>query len=198
MDKVLTTREAAQRLGVSLRTIQLWVENGVLRAWKTAGGHRRIAKDSVEALLREKHLALEAAASTGPFRILVVEDDPDILQLYRLTIASWELPADIITATNGFEGLIRLGQFQPDVLITDLLMPNIDGLEMIRILRSDPKYKDMQIIAVSSLDPREVDERGGLPHDIQLFPKPIPFDDIETIVRRAFEQRGRRLKAAAR
>lgn len=49
-----TTREAAQLLGVSLRTAQLWVDSGILRAWKTAGGHRRVARDSIDALLRGK------------------------------------------------------------------------------------------------------------------------------------------------
>ena len=49
-----STREAASLLGVSLRTAQLWVESGVLRAWKTAGGHRRILKSSIDAILRER------------------------------------------------------------------------------------------------------------------------------------------------
>ena len=46
-----TTREAAQMLGVSLRTAQLWAESGLLEAWKTDGGHRRISRHSVERLL---------------------------------------------------------------------------------------------------------------------------------------------------
>ena len=46
-----TTRQAADLLGVSVGTVQLWVENGLLKAWKTAGGHRRVIRDSVDALL---------------------------------------------------------------------------------------------------------------------------------------------------
>lgn len=56
----LTTREAAELLGVALRTAQLWVEAGTLRAWKTAGGHRRITRESVNALL-----ARQVAAKSG-------------------------------------------------------------------------------------------------------------------------------------
>jgi excisionase family DNA binding protein len=59
----LTTREAAQALGVSLRTAQLWVENGQLEAWKTEGGHRRITPDSVQRLLRGN---LQAVAPEKP------------------------------------------------------------------------------------------------------------------------------------
>ena len=50
----LTTRQAATLLNVSVRTVQLWVESGVLQAWKTAGGHRRISVGSIQQLLDEK------------------------------------------------------------------------------------------------------------------------------------------------
>jgi len=193
MDKVFTTKQAADLLGVSLRTVQLWVESGVLKAWKTAGGHRRIARESVETLLKEKLQALQTVSDDSPFRILVVEDEPDILRLYQLAIKSWDLPVEVYTAENGIEGLLRLGQFRPNVMITDLVMPNMDGLEMIRMLRTDQEYKAMTIIVVSTLGPDEVQERGGLPDDVKLFTKPIPFEDIESIVRERFDAQQRKL-----
>ena len=49
-----STREAAERLNVSLRTVQLWVEAGLLRAWKTEGGHRRILRSSLDELLAKR------------------------------------------------------------------------------------------------------------------------------------------------
>ena len=63
---LLSTREAAQLLGISLRTAQLWVESGVLRAWKTAGGHRRILRASVEAVLAERRIAVGDASPPAP------------------------------------------------------------------------------------------------------------------------------------
>lgn len=197
MDKVFTTKQAAELLGVSLRTAQLWVESGVLAAWKTAGGHRRISRESVETLLQEKHRALGAESDGSPFRILIVEDEPDILKLYQLAIKSWGLPVEIYTAENGIEGLLRLGQFRPSVLITDLLMPSMDGLEMIRMLRTDPEYKDMTIIVVTTLNPAEIQERGGLPDGARYFSKPIPFEDIETVVREKFDARQSQLQRVA-
>jgi excisionase family DNA binding protein len=193
MDKVFTTKQAAELLGVSLRTVQLWVESGVLKAWKTAGGHRRNARDSVDALLKERLQALQSSSDDSPFRILVVEDEPDILRLYQLAIKSWDLPVEVYTAENGIEGLLRLGQFRPNVLITDLVMPTMDGLEMIRMLRTDQDYKNMTIIVVSALDPEEVQERGELPGDVNLFTKPIPFEAIESIVRERFDAQRHKL-----
>ncbi|MGH8244173.1 MAG: MerR family transcriptional regulator, partial [Steroidobacteraceae bacterium] len=85
---VCSTREAADRLGVSLRTVQLWSEAGLLRAWKTPGGHRRILTDSVEELLQRRAGDGPRRAPGGEFQVLVVEDEPDFLQLFELHLRS--------------------------------------------------------------------------------------------------------------
>mgnify|MGYP001619112379 CR=1 FL=1 len=182
-----TTREAAIRLGVSLRTVQLWVESGVLRAWKTAGGHRRIQVASVDEILRQRQAALagaEVAAAPAPvFTLVVVEDDPDLLKLYRLQVAAWKLPLRLVTAINGFEGLVRIGEARPQMLIADLNMPGMDGFRMIRSLRASADYKDMEIVVVTALGKAEIADRGGLPEDVKVMTKPVPFSELERLVR---------------
>jgi excisionase family DNA binding protein len=182
-----TTREAAQRLGVSLRTVQLWVESGVLRAWKTAGGHRRILVASVDDILKQRRTALggaePSAAGAPPSTLVVVEDDPDLLKLYRLQVASWKLPLRLVTATNGFEGLVRIGETQPHILIADLNMPAMDGFRMIRSLRASTDYEDMEIVVVTALGKAEIADRGGLPEDVKVMTKPVPFSELERLVR---------------
>jgi len=179
----ITSRQAASQLGLSLRTIQLWVENGVLSAWKTAGGHRRIASSSVEALLRKREAALNNRPSGDPFTLVVVEDDPQMLALYQQQIAAWELPIHLITATNGFEGLLQIGQWSPQLVITDLDMPGMDGLQMIQALRNKPELGHTQIAIVTGLRPDEIRERGQLPNDIILYMKPVDFSQLEKLIR---------------
>jgi excisionase family DNA binding protein len=193
---LLSTREAAQLLGISLRTAQLWVESGVLRAWKTAGGHRRILRASIDAVLAERRIAVGDASPPAPlsderqrpFQMLVVEDEPDLLKLYRLTIASWDLPLQLVTASDGFEGLLRVGESHPDLLITDLNMPGIDGFRMISALASDPACANMELIAVTALGAGEIADRGGLPARVTVMTKPVPFDRLEQRVRAAVER----------
>lgn len=187
--ELCSTREAAALLGVSLRTAQLWVESGVLRAWKTAGGHRRILKSSVDALLQDRKLALEGAPRTGQFKLLVVEDDADLLKLYRMHVEAWSLPIDLITATNGFEGLIRIGEAKPNLVIADLSMPGMDGFRMIRSLHANPGFRNMDIVVVTALGKDEIADRGGLPEGIQVFTKPAPFSALEQLVRERVEQK---------
>jgi len=64
-DPILTTREAAGLLGIAVSTAQQWIENGVLPAWKTPGGHRRVRLSAVSALLRERAGLPPAAAQDG-------------------------------------------------------------------------------------------------------------------------------------
>lgn len=178
-----STREAAQLLGVSLRTVQLWVEGGVLSAWKTAGGHRRIPRGAVETLLAQRRDALQGETKAAAFKLLVVEDEADLLKLYRLQVEGWGLPVQLLTAANGFEGLVRIGESRPDLLITDLNMPGMDGFRMIRSLRANPDFAAMEIVAVTAFGKEEIADRGGLPEDVRVFTKPVPFSELERLVR---------------
>ncbi len=182
-NNVYTTREAAERLGVSLRTVQLWVESGALAAWKTMGGHRRISRDSVERVVREQEHALDADTAAHRFRILVVEDEESLRQLYELKLDSWDLPLEILTTANGYEALLIIGDKRPDLLVADLSMPAMDGFRMIRTLKSSAEFRDLEIVVVSALDATEIEDRGGLPDGVRVFRKPIPFAELESIVR---------------
>ena len=133
---VCSTREAAERLGVSIRTVQLWSEAGVLRAWKTPGGHRRILLSSIDDLLRRRGGDLARRAEDGRYQILIVEDEPDFRRLFELHLGSWGLPIELHSVPSGFDALVRIGASRPDLLITDLRMPGIDGFEMIRSLQA--------------------------------------------------------------
>jgi excisionase family DNA binding protein len=175
----LSTRQAAQRLGVSLGTVQNMVESGALEAWKTTGGHRRIPIGSVEALLaRRRNLTPSTHDASGRLDILITEDDPTLQLLYQMTMEGWELPLSLRIVDNGFEGLLQVGQRPPDVLIADLMMPGMDGFEMIRHLRANADLARMDIIVVSVID-RETIIQRGLPPDVTIFAKPIPFHEIK-------------------
>jgi len=184
-----STKEAAATLGVSHRTVQLWVENGTLQAWRTAGGHRRITVESVNRLVdgRRKAIgahpsaAVQAAPASNGRRVLVVDDDPLMLRLYELEMTGWGLELDLVKANNGFEALIRIGEQRPDLLVSDLNMPGMDGFRMIRTLREDSGTAPMNMIVVSGLD-RATIKAMGLPSDIPVFPKPVPFGELRSAV----------------
>lgn len=192
-----TTREAAEMLHVSLRTVQLWVEAGVLKAWKTDGGHRRLPLSSVQALIKERMgdsatpapAADPAANDSGEFSVLVLEDDEDMLQLYRLTLPAWKLPVRFIFVSSVFEALVEIGRRPPDLLITDLRISGVDGFEIIKVLRADPVLSGLNVVVVSGMEPEEIEARGGLSPEITVFSKPLSFELLQGYVKACLAHR---------
>lgn len=177
-EDVCSTREAADRLGVSLRTVQLWSEAGLLRAWKTPGGHRRILTDSIDELLKRRSGTSARRPAGGQFRVLIVEDEPDFRQLFELHLRSWNLPIDLASVPSGFDALLQIGASRPDLLITDLRMPGIDGFEMLRALKASGAISELDIIVVTALTEHTIAERGGLPPGVTVLHKPLRFAEL--------------------
>src|SRR5512139_1638410 len=183
-----TTREAAKKLGVSVTTIQLWVESGVLSAWKTAGGHRRIPSEVIDAMLAGQQSAVSEEQAPHAHSVVIVEDEPVQREMYRLKFAEWKLPVSLYLAHAGFEGLVMAGKYAPDLVITDLSMPGMDGFEMIRHLVTSSEVNIPAIIAVTALSPQDIAAHGGLPDDIPVYAKPIPLGVLKHIVERAMRR----------
>ena len=188
LGKYCSTREAAKLLGISLRTTQLWVDKGLLEAWKTEGGHRRILVASVERVLRQDQAPLEHSTvrpaelpEFGRLRLLVVEDDNTLLKLYRLHITNWRLPIDLTTAGNGYDALVLVGREQPDLMIADLGLPGLDGFQMVRALVASSFREGMEIAVVTGYEADEIQRQGGLPSDVKIFSKPIPFGELKKL-----------------
>ena len=193
-----TTIEVARRLGVSLQTVQRWVDAGRLKAWKTLGGHRRIDAESAEALFRSQAsettaVPVEQASSARAFRILVVDDDPLDLELMA-TVVRRALPDAVIDrARDGFQALLRAGNAMPDVLVTDVNMPHMDGFEMIRTLAQQSEPSPATIVAVSSLSPSELEARGRVLPGVHFMSKPVDQETLAALLRDLADDRARKL-----
>lgn len=181
-----TTREAATLLGVSVGTTQLWVDNGLLSAWKTPGGHRRVTRESVDKLLHVKMTAatsLPKRSDPPRLKVLVVDDDRNLLRLYQVVMAQWPMLPQVTAVDSGIEALLLLERERPDLMLVDLKMPGIDGFQMLRILKDDPTYAEMSIAVVSGLSEADIVSRGGVPPGIAVLPKPIPFAQLLAMAR---------------
>lgn len=200
-DKFCTTREAATLLGVSIGSIQQWVERGVLEAWKTDGGHRRVLRESVQKMLDQipgagpkpslstPTLAPVVAAPTAldtplsaeqaamrRLRVMVIDDDPLMLRLYEERMKRWTLAPAVTVSDSVVAGLVLIGRTFPDLLVLDLLMPGMDGFSLLRNLENLPDLKDTTIVVASGLSAKEVAQRGGVPATVVVLTKPIHFD----------------------
>jgi excisionase family DNA binding protein len=173
----VSTREAAMQLGVSVRTVQLWAENGVLQAWKTAGGHRRIARESVETLLAEQQAVIATASGLHPLTIVLIDDNPAQLRLYQLKLESLDLPLLVTATTDGLEGLMIIGQSNPDIVILSLALANIDAVSLVASIAK--RLPSTRIIALSADQEDETTRRLARFSEQTTFLSPI--DDLDAI-----------------
>lgn len=179
---VCSTSEAAQLLGVSNTTIQIMVERGELEAWRTRGGHRRIRLASLERLKSMRTLRNGRRPEEHLLEVLIIEDDLALRSLYEHTIASWGLPIELSSASDGMEALLMVERKRPDVLIMDLFMEPVGGFQLLRMLRRHREFNDMVIIVATGLDEAEIDAKGGLPKGVILYRKPVAFEKLEGFI----------------
>lgn len=172
-------------------------------AWRTAGGHRRIARSAVEKLLAVRQSDLLPSTTVSPssqtaLKLLLVEDDPLLLRLFSGVVASWNFPVELFTASNGFEGLVRIGEMRPDIVVSDLVMPGMDGFEMLRALKSPGSgFGNLKLLVISALNSDDIQARGGLPDGVTCFHKPVNFVKLETLVHKHFADKLQRAAATA-
>jgi len=166
-----TTLEVARLLGMSVRSVQLMVDRGELEAWKTSGGHRRIAPASVDRWRNSRSLVKPASESGGPGAgapakelrggggglsqqpcVLLIDDSLHFQKLMSLLIRNRFPNVELHVADDGIAGLALYGQLKPQVLIVDILLPGIDGGTLITTLRSHPQFASSHLVVVTSLD----------------------------------------------
>lgn len=168
------TTYAAKLLGLSVGTIQSLVEKNELQAWKTQGGHRRISMPSIRDYQRRHNmLVTPTEARDNRIRVLLVEDDPVTREMIRDFCNRCEMPVDCTAMSSGLEALIDIASIRPDVLISDLNMPGVDGFQLLRTLRGNPMFSKMTSLVISALPQSEIDARGGLPEGSIFMAKPV-------------------------
>jgi len=199
-DDHVTTLEAARLLGLAVRSVQLMVDRGELEAWKTPGGHRRIARASVERWRLGKRAAAPQARvpsntlrnSPAPgeraARVLLIEDSVHFQNLIKLLLGQQFPQVELLTASDGIAGLAMVGQYQPDVLMVDILLPGIDGAALITSLRAMPQFQGMHIIVVTSLDAQQLSPYAFALQGIAVVHKPQLVNQLPSLLNACLQQ----------
>src|SRR6185436_12026152 len=125
----LTLGQAAKYLGVAQSTIRKWSDLGRVPAFYTPGGHRRYRRGDLDAFLERSG---PGRGRSGPV-VLVVDDDPGVRQVVRANLEAEGYA--VREAGSADEGLASLEEEPPDLLLLDVMMPEVDGWEMLRRLQ---------------------------------------------------------------
>lgn len=152
--------QIGKMLNVSRQAVNQWIDKGYIESYRTPGGHRRVRKEDLLSFLTSRNIPVPEAMQEKPNRnvktgsplVYMVDDDTDFLELMSQALKTNMPSAQLTLFDNGYDALIAIGAHQPDVLLLDLKMPNINGLEVCQHLKKNPKTADLPIIVVSAYD----------------------------------------------
>ncbi|MBM3998180.1 MAG: response regulator [Planctomycetes bacterium] len=147
---VFTTGEAAKICKVSQQTIIRCFDNGTLKGFRVPGSRfRRIPRDQLFSFMKDNGIPTDALES-GKRKLLIVDDDQELVEL-MVDVFERDGRYEIRTANNGFDAGMLVKEFRPDVVVLDVMLPDINGKEVCQRVRSDDSLEAVKIICISGM-----------------------------------------------
>jgi excisionase family DNA binding protein len=170
----LTSHEVGDLLQVNPSSVKKWVNEGRIAAFRTPGGHRRIrVADLVDFLNRHSMPIPRPLAGASKQRLLVVDDDLMHLRALERRLRPYRSRVDIQLTQNGIDALVMVGSFKPDLIVLDVFMPELDGIEVCRRLKMKPETRRIGVIVNTAHLTKSVEENALAAGALTCVSKPM-------------------------
>ena len=136
-----------------------WIDRGKLNAYRTPGGHRRVAVGDLVVFLNEHKMPVPEQLDATPRNILVVDDDAAVARLVARAVQAVYPDCEVLQAHDGFRAGTIIASRAPDVVILDLRMPGVDGYEVCRLIKSQNSPKRTEVLAITAYPSPENEQR---------------------------------------
>ena len=174
---VFTTGEAAKICKVSQQTIIRCFDNGTLKGFRVPGSRfRRIPREQLYTFMKENGIPTDALES-GKRKILIVDDDVDLVELMVDAFVK-DGRFDQKSANNGFDAGMMVKEFRPDLVVLDVMLPDINGKEVCQRVRSDPSMSSVKIICISGMVEQDKVDDLKLDGADDFMHKPFTVDNL--------------------
>ncbi|HVQ64032.1 MAG TPA: response regulator [Terriglobia bacterium] len=180
---IYTTHDLSRLLHVNPRSVINWIEQERLLSFRTPGGHRRVRHEDLMAFLRKHKIPMPSALTTGNFSVLVVENEDETSQRIQSSLAA-QNGYKVSTATDGISALLAVGRERPDLMILDVKIPGVDGLEVCRQIKADPR-SHTAVIAIGGQP--DVAGNAATAGADAFLPKPLDIDALMSQVKRLLQ-----------
>ena len=146
----MTSTEVGVLLQVNPSSVKNWVDEGRINAFRTPGGHRRIRATDLVSFLESHDMPVPSGLELATRRrILVVDDDAAQLRAYQRAFRSHEARVQLAVTESGIDALVLVGTFRPHLILLDVYMPGLDGLEVCRRLKANPTTRRIGVVIAS-------------------------------------------------
>ena len=150
MKTVFTTGEAAKICKVSQQTIIRCFDNGQLKGFRVPGSRfRRIPREALYKFMKDNGIPTDALES-GKRKVLLVDDDAELVELMTKVLEE-DGRFEVRVATNGFDAGMMVKEYRPDLIVLDVMLPDINGKEVCHRVRADPTLEDVRILCISGM-----------------------------------------------
>ena len=183
-DEIFSIPQAAKYCAVSRWTLMKCVNSGELRASRTPDGHYRILKEDLEDFIIKKKMYPLVHKRSSNIRILIVDDDLKVQKLLTVMLSSDRYETE--TASSGFEAGSKVVRFKPDLIILDLIMPEMSGFEVCRQIKKDPETSHIKILVLTGYDSKEnrdrIMEAGADDYMVKPMGKDVLLQHVEDLL----------------
>jgi excisionase family DNA binding protein len=150
MKTVFTTGEAAKICKVSQQTIIRCFDSGQLKGFRVPGSRfRRIPREQLYMFMRDNGIPTDALES-GKRKVLVVDDDGELVELIT-DVLDRDGRFEVRSVNNGFDAGMMVKEYHPDIIVLDVMLPDINGKEVCQRVRGDKAMDDVRIICISGM-----------------------------------------------
>lgn len=150
ISKPLGVGQAAQICRVTTRTINNWIRSGKLKAYATPGGHFRIWPSDLRTFLKAHNMDINFDfRGEHPKRILVIDDDESYAEMLREVLRDKIRDSEVKLSHDGYEALILVGEFKPELVLLDLMMPGIDGFKVLELIAGRKADYPLKVLVLS-------------------------------------------------
>ena len=180
MKTVFTTGEAAKICKVSQQTIIRCFDNGQLKGFRVPGSRfRRIPREALYRFMKDNGIPTDALES-GKRKVLLVDDDAELVELMTKVLEE-DGRFEVRIASNGFDAGMMVKEYRPDLIVLDVMLPDINGKEVCQRVRSDNTMDDVKIICISGMVESDKIEDLKLSGANDFLQKPF---EVETLIER--------------
>jgi excisionase family DNA binding protein len=150
MKTVFTTGEAAKICKVSQQTIIRCFDNGQLKGFRVPGSRfRRIPREMLYKFMKDNGIPTDALES-GKRKVLLVDDDAELVELMTKVLEE-DGRFEVRIASNGFDAGMMVKEYRPDLIVLDVMLPDINGKEVCHRVRADVSLEDVRILCISGM-----------------------------------------------
>jgi len=177
MKTVFTTGEAAKVCKVSQQTIIRCFDNGQLKGFRVPGSRfRRIPREALYKFMKDNGIPTDALES-GKRKVLLVDDDADLVGLMNRVLDE-DGRFEVRTASNGFDAGMMVKDYRPDIIVLDVMLPDINGKEVCQRVRADAALEDVRILCMSGMVEDEKIQELRLAGADHFMHKPFEIEEM--------------------